>query len=226
MKPKTSRLYVIAVLGVGALGWIGSVDAAPIKSIFIDVNRANPTPLEYAYDVDLGQGELTISLNSFTLLVTRDDNGVDVPEFYVGSSFLLTANTVSDNSAPPLAAGEFSSVDFELTDANDNVLLSGAQVGGKGLSYTEAVIPDIMFISGGEVGITGGILEPDFAGPASLFGIGIGIAPGTGTFGQLDTTHTGAVKLSLYPVPEPASLLTWTLLAGFWGRRRIVANKS
>lgn len=226
MNPKTSKLYVIAVLCVGAPGWAASADAAPIKSIFIDVNRANPTPLEYAFDDNSGQGELTIDLNSFTLLVTRNDNGVDVPEFYVGSSFHLTATTVSDHSAPPLAAGEFSSISFELTDAGNNVLLSGVQVGGAGLLYTEAVIPDIMFINGGEVGITGGIFDADFAGPASLFGIGIGIAPGTGTFGQLDTSHTGAVKLSLYPIPEPASLLTWTLIAGYWGRRRIVANKS
>ena len=226
MKPKTSRSYVIALLGVSGLGWASSANAMPIKSIFIDVSRSNPTPLEYAYDGNSGQGELTITLDSFTVLVTRDDNGVDVPEFYEGSSFQLTATTFADNSTPPLAAGEFSSVSFVLTNETNDVLLAGTQIGGPGLLYTEAVIPDVMFISGGAVEITGGIFDADFAGPASVFGIGIGIAPGTSTFGQLDTGHTGAVKLSLYPVPEPASLLMWTVLAGYWGRRRVVANRS
>lgn len=226
MNPKTSRSCVVALFGASAFAWASSAQAAPIKSIFIDVNRSNPAPLEYVYDANSGQGQLSITLNSFTLLVTRDEGGVDVPEFYMGSSFRLTASTFLDNSVPPLAAGEFGSIEFELFDGSNNLLLAGSQVGGRGLSYTEAVIPDVMFINGGAVEITGGIFNTDFASPANVFGIGIGIAPGTGTFGQLDTDHTGAVKLSLYPIPEPASLLMWTLLAGYWGSRRVVANRS
>jgi len=225
MSLKTSRPYGAGLLALGVLGWASAVTAAPIKSIFIDVSRSNPTPLQFAYDGDTGQGELTITLNSFNLLVTRDDSGVDRAEFHVGSSFRMTAATFADNSSPPLAAGEFSSIDFELTDAESNVLLAGSQIGGIGLAYTEALIPNIMFINGGEIEITGGIFDADFAGPARLFGIGLGIAPGTGTFGRLDTSHTGAVKLNLYPIPEPASALVWTLLAGWWGRRRVVANR-
>jgi len=225
MKRRTDRSASVCLLTACVLGLCSSAGAAPIKSIFIDVTRANPTPLEFAYDGGTGQGELTITLDSFTLLVTRNEGGVDVPEFHIGSSFQMTATAFADHSSPPLAAGEFSSIEFELIDAENNLLLAGSQVGGTGLSYSEAVIPDLMFINGGEVEITGGVFDTDFAGPAHLFGIGIGIAPGTDSFGRLDTSHTGAVKLNLYPIPEPASLLIWTLLAGCWGRRRVVAKR-
>ena len=189
MIPKTSRSCAAALLGMGVLGWASSTSAAPIKSIFIDVSRANQTPLEYTFDGDTGQGELTVTLDSFTLLVTRDDGGVDVPEFYFGTSFRLTADTFSDSSSPPLAAGEFSSIDFELTDAENNILLAGTQVGGEGLSYTEAVIPDVMFINGGAVEITGGIFDTDFAGPARIFGIGLGIACGHRIISACSSDH-------------------------------------
>ncbi len=205
-----------------------SVRAEPITTVFIDyVGSPAARPLSYQFDGVSDEGVLSIEIESFTLLVERLIGGETVPEFIVDASFSLTAQVLTDVSAPPLAAGEFASVQFEIYDGDGVLLLSGNTTSDANVVYAEAGLQDIMLIAGGLIPITGGSLADDFNVAATLGGLGFSIQPGTDSFDRLDVDHNGAVKLNINPIPEPASAVFWSLaLVGLRGVRARLQRKS
>lgn len=205
------RGFAVAVCVMAFLAVAGTLQAEPITSIFI----ANDAPDALIFDAT--DGSLTIGADSINVLVDREGN---MNEFFDDASLVLTATSLTDQSSGSQAAGSFDSVSFELRDSSDSVLLSGERVSGSNLLYAEAGTLDTMLFSGGFVTITGGSLAADFDVAADLFGFGFNISPGTDTFDALDTDHSGSVKISLLPVPEPTTMLLVAGCAGIvLGRR-------
>ncbi len=204
------RGFAASVCVVAFLVATVAVRAEPIRSIFIEFDQTDS--LVFDYDGNTSDGTLTIGIDSFNVLVERDDP-VQPNEFFNDASFELTATSLSDQSNGSRAAGVFDSVSFTLRDSVGDVLLSGERASGSGLIYGEAVTLDTMLFSGGFVTITGGTLAGDFDIAADLFGFGSRISPGTDTFDLLNTDHGGSVSFSLLPVPEPATALMLTGLA-------------
>ncbi len=214
--PRRGFAAAIGVMAVMAVATVAQ--AEPITSIFIGFDSPN------ALIFDATDDSLTISIDSFNVLVERD-SAMTPNEFFDGASFELTATGLTDQSSGSDAAGTFDSVSFTLLDAADNVLLSGEQTSGSDLLYTEADTLDTVLFSGGNVAITGGSLAGDFDVAADLFGFGFRVIPGTDTFDVLDTDHNGAVKFSLLPVPEPSTALMVLGLMGVGLRRRSRLNR-
>jgi PEP-CTERM motif len=213
---------VIALVVVAVGG--PSASAEPIQSIFVNsVDLTSWDPLSYDYDDDTGEGTLSVTIDSFTVLVERLVAGETVPEFIEGASFTLTASILTDTSSAPLASGVFSALSFVLNDAGKNVLLSGETDLGANLIYTESSFNNAMLLVSNEIPITGGLLQPDFDESAVINGLVHSISPTTDTIDALDVDHSGSLLLSLNAVPEPGSAMLLGGLAGvmLW-RRRVV----
>ncbi len=209
-------LLALAFVAVAAT----TARSEPIETILVDyVGIPGPPPLAYDYDEIAQEGTLSVAIDSLTILVERSVGGETVPEFISGVSFTLTAEVLTDLSSPPLAAGMFASVQFELS-AGETTLLAGSNLVNAELIYAETAIRDVMLIAGGDVPITGGALAADFDVAATLAGLGFLIQPSTDDFDSLDVDHSGAIKVNINPIPEPASGLLFVLVAGLCGRRR------
>lgn len=218
MKLLSHRSMSTVLVVCCALSATQSLRAEPIKSIFIDQVSTTPAPLTYD-----GAGSLTVDIDSFTVLITREIGGVDVSETIAGASFTLSATGLSDSSSAPLASGVFSAVVFDLIAQDGELLLRGQQLSSADLLYSEALVPDVMFINSGPINIVGGSLAGEFLPQAQVFGIGLQIDPSTAGFDALDTDHNGSVILNLFPVPEPSSMLL--LAAGFGCLRRFRGSR-
>ncbi len=221
-RERRSRGWVCALLSVLAAFSATQVNAEPITTIFInDVNAGSPSLQYDPSGGDDSSGLLSIEIDSLTIIVERLIGGVNVPEFIEEASFTFTAQGFTDASQAPLAAGEFSTLDFELRGGGGELLLAGSQNGGAGLLYGESLTPETMFLNGGEMDITGGTFAADFDIQARLFGLGLFVTPDPSTFASLDVEHAGSVQLNLFPIPEPA-----TLVLAFAGLLTIVSRTS
>lgn len=185
------------------------------------VGLPGPPPLAYDFDSATQEGTLTVAIDSLTVLIERSvSGGGTVPEFIPDASFTLTAEMLTDTSQPPRAAGTFASVQFELS-AGGTTLLSGSNVINADLVYAETAIRDVMLLASDQIAITGGTLAGDFDAAATLAGLAFLIQPSTDDFDSLNVDHTGAVKLNLNPIPEPASGIFLALaVVGFCVRGR------
>lgn len=212
----------VCMLLIGGFALASVATADPINSIFIDYSGTPAAPpLKYDFQGPPNGGELSVFIPSFTLEVQRTVGGVSVPEFISNASFSMTADLLTDVSSPPTATGVFASLNFFLHDAAHNLLLSGSNTSTAGLIYHETPVPNVMLLASSQIPVTGGSLASDFNIAAIVQGLGFLIDPGTGTFGALNVDHGGGVKISLNPVPEPASAVLWGLaLASLCGGRR------
>jgi hypothetical protein len=194
----------LVALVVSAVG--SQAPAEPITTIFVNDVGSATASLNYDPDGGAGlDGLLSIEIDSLTIIVERMIGGETVPDFVVDASFSFSAEGLTDTSAGLLAAGSFSTAEFELRDGDDNLLLGASNDDSAGIFYGETMTPGAMLLSGGSLFVDGGSLAPDFDVLASLFGLGVFISPDPLGFATLDSAHSGSTQLNLFPIPEPAT---------------------